>query len=240
MERLFEEAAEFTFPPPRYGLGSLQSTEAALMHRQRSFRGCDDRGIATLDVRHYLPEEIKLKVEGGKILVDGKHYSEGEFGFESSEFHRKYDLPEGCEAESVFSRISEDGVLTIEASKPNTQQRSAMPAGFGSSGGEVTNTDDKEFSVSLDMSSFTPDEINIKVVGNNVVVSAKHESETKGHYTSQQFNRHFVLPKDLDMSTVSSSVSKDGKLHIKAERKSFGDPEERQIHMKDEDEITKM
>jgi HSP20 family molecular chaperone IbpA len=73
--------------------------------------------IATLDVKTYHPNEICLKVQEGKIKVDGKHHSEEVCGYDSREFHRTYDLPESVDPSTVSSRVSPDGVLYIEAYK---------------------------------------------------------------------------------------------------------------------------
>ncbi|GBP28662.1 Protein lethal(2)essential for life [Eumeta japonica] len=52
----------------------------------------------------------------GFVVVEGKHEDkEDEHGFISRQFLRRYALPEGCEAETVQSKLSSDGVLTIMA-----------------------------------------------------------------------------------------------------------------------------
>ena len=204
------------------------------MQRQRS-RSEDKIHIATLDVRNYRPDEVSLRVEGNILVVKGKHYSDGSFGFERNEFHRTYPVPQDADAASISSRISKDGFLTIEASKRIFNSEDDLTwGGFETRAGEVAKIDDKKFSVLLDVTNFTPDEIKVKVVGNELSVSAKHESENEGHFTSRQFNRHFVLPKDVDMSSVVSRLTEEGKLVVEAERKALPPPQERLISIEND------
>lgn len=193
--------------------------------------------IATIEVKNYQPNEISLKVEHGKIRVDGKHHSEGANGSETSEFHRTYVLPETVDPSSVSSRVSADGILYIEGSKSPQKETEVALVGSSATSGDIAKIDDKKFTVTLDVSSFSPDEITVKVLNNELTVKARHESESQGHFTSRQFNRHFVLPKDVDMDTVVSKLGKDGRLHVEAARKALPSPTERQVKIiRDEDE----
>ncbi|GBP28661.1 Protein lethal(2)essential for life [Eumeta japonica] len=75
-----------------------------------------DKFQVSLDVQHFAPEEISVKTVEGFVVVEGKHEEkEDEHGFISRQFLRRYALPEGCEAETVQSKLSSDGVLTIIA-----------------------------------------------------------------------------------------------------------------------------
>lgn len=199
------------------------------MQRQRS--GSDERiHIVTLDVRNYSPDEVSLRVEGDILVVKAKHYSDGNFGFERSEFQRTYPVPQDADPASITSKISKDGYLTIEATRKIVKTEDDFPlGGFETRAGEVARIDEKKFSVLLDVTNFAPEEIKVKVVGNELTVSASHESETEGHYTSQKFNRQFVLPKDVDMNSVVSRLNDEGKLLVEAERQALSPPKERFI-----------
>ncbi|KAJ7384791.1 hypothetical protein OS493_020383 [Desmophyllum pertusum] len=200
------------------------------MQRQRS-RSDEKIHIATLDVRNYRPDEVSLRVEGNILVVKAKHYSDGSFGFERNEFQRTYPVPQDADPASITSKISQDGYLTIEATRRvvNTAENDFPLGGFEDTRGEVARIDDKKFSVLLDVTNFAPEEIKVKVVGNELTVSAKHESDTEGHFTSRQFNRHFVLPKDVNMNSVMSRMTEEGKLLVEAERKALPPPQERFI-----------
>ncbi|XP_063835140.1 protein lethal(2)essential for life-like [Ostrinia nubilalis] len=77
-----------------------------------------DKFQINLDVQHFLPEEISVKTADGYIVVEGKHEEKkDDHGFVSRSFTRRYALPEGTHPETVESKLSSDGVLTITAPK---------------------------------------------------------------------------------------------------------------------------
>jgi len=72
----------------------------------------------------------------------------------------------------------------------------------------------------LDVQQFSPEEMTVKVVGNNVTVEAKHEEKQDEHgYISRHFVRRYVLPASHDATRVTSSLSSDGVLTITAPKK---------------------
>ena len=83
--------------------------------------------------------------------------------------------------------------------------------------------DQWKFQVKLDVTHFTPEEITVKVKGNNLLVEGKHEEklDTQG-YVSRQFTRRYTLDDDVDLEQLSSSIDAQGKtLTIHAPKKRF-------------------
>lgn len=75
-----------------------------------------DKFHINVDVQHFSPEEINVKIANGYIVVEGKHEEKkDEHGFISRQFIRKFKLPEDANADLVESRLSSDGVLTVLA-----------------------------------------------------------------------------------------------------------------------------
>ncbi|XP_036354796.1 alpha-crystallin A chain isoform X2 [Octopus sinensis] len=71
-----------------------------------------------LDVSHFNPDEITLKVIDNRIVIHAKHEEkQDEHGYIQREFKRQYLLPRECDAANVTSMLASDGVLTIRASK---------------------------------------------------------------------------------------------------------------------------
>lgn len=69
-----------------------------------------------LDVKHFSPEEIAVKVVGEHVEVHARHEERpDEHGFVAREFHRRYRLPSGVDPASVTSALSPEGVLSIQA-----------------------------------------------------------------------------------------------------------------------------
>ncbi|XP_075163597.1 heat shock gene 67Bc [Haematobia irritans] len=78
------------------------------------------------------------------------------------------------------------------------------------------NHKDEEFSVHLDVGLFRPDELNVKVVNDHLIIEAKHEereSDDSG-YISRHFTRRYSLPKDCDQDAIVSKLSSDGVLSV--------------------------
>ena len=69
-----------------------------------------------LDVQQFKPEDLKVTVTNGYIVVDGKHEErQDKHGFVSRQFTRKYKLPDNIDDTALESLLSSDGVLTLLA-----------------------------------------------------------------------------------------------------------------------------
>jgi len=84
---------------------------------------------------------------------------------------------------------------------------------------KVHDTKDK-FEVGLEVHYFTPNEIEVKVIGNEVVVHCRHEERTDQHgRVSREIHRAYHLPADIDTSTLKSTLTQSGVLQISAHKK---------------------
>lgn len=71
-----------------------------------------------LDVQHFKPDEVNVKVLDDYVIVEGCHEEkEDEHGYISRKFVRRYKVPEGFDVNALISSLSSDGVLTITAPK---------------------------------------------------------------------------------------------------------------------------
>ncbi|KAK7871086.1 hypothetical protein R5R35_010450 [Gryllus longicercus] len=85
----------------------------------------------------------------------------------------------------------------------------------------IQNSEDA-FKVNLDVQQFKPDEINVKMVDNYVVVEGKHEERPDEHgFISRQFQRRYRLPDDVNPNALVSKLSSDGVLSIEAPKKAI-------------------
>lgn len=75
-----------------------------------------------LDVKHFSPEEIAVKVVGDHVEVHARHEERpDEHGYIAREFHRRYRLPSGVDPAAVTSALSPEGVLSIQAAPAAAQ-----------------------------------------------------------------------------------------------------------------------
>lgn len=110
--------------------------------------------------------------------------------------------------------------------------------------------DNKVLKLRFDVSQYTPEEIVVKTVDNKLMVRfwltvdplgplltpsfplqvhAKHEekSDTKSVY--REYNREFLLPKNVNPESIRSSLSKDGVLTVDAPLPAIAGPGEKMI-----------
>merc|ERR1711933_252026 len=79
----------------------------------------EDKMEVSLDTSQYRPDELKVCVNDGVLVVEGKHEERAEDGTKmvSRMFSRKYTLPPSAKQEEVASNLSSDVVLVITAPK---------------------------------------------------------------------------------------------------------------------------
>lgn len=79
------------------------------------------------------------------------------------------------------------------------------------------------FQVCLNVAQFKPDEINVKVMDNCILVEANHEerSEDGESYVARQFTRRYFLPDAYSITDVVSKLSSDGVLTVVAPPKQL-------------------
>ncbi|XP_018566154.2 major egg antigen-like [Anoplophora glabripennis] len=84
--------------------------------------------------------------------------------------------------------------------------------------GSTVNFDKNKFQANVDIQQFKPEEISVKITGDNTVtIEGKHEEKQDEHgYISRHFVRRYVLPQNCDINQVQSKLSSDGVLTITA------------------------
>nr|XP_020454169.1 alpha-crystallin B chain [Monopterus albus] len=87
-----------------------------------------DRFVIYLDVKHFTPDELSVKVNDEFIMIHAKHEDrQDDHGFVSREFLRKYRLPAGMSGADVTSSLSHDGMLMITAPRSSPGPERTIP-----------------------------------------------------------------------------------------------------------------
>lgn len=90
--------------------------------------------------------------------------------------------------------------------------------------------DSSQFKVMLNVKQFRPDEIDVKIVDDYLVVHGNHEQRADEHgFITREFTRRYKLPDDVEPDKISSSLSQDGVLTIKAPRKQIEPPKNERV-----------
>lgn len=81
----------------------------------------------------------------------------------------------------------------------------------------AVSADSPQFAVACDVRGYAPEEIRVKAVGSDVLVSGKHEREgDDGGYLKMEFARRFTLPEGVDSEAVTCRLLASGVLAIEA------------------------
>lgn len=99
-----------------WGTLALPRVRFPAMDQGVSIKNDSDKFQVDMDVSHFTPEQLKVKVINDHLIVEGKHHQESDHGYESREFFRRIPLPDGVTPESVKSSLAH-GKLQISAPK---------------------------------------------------------------------------------------------------------------------------
>ncbi|GFR13617.1 protein lethal(2)essential for life [Trichonephila clavata] len=132
-----------------------------------------------------------------------------------------WDYPERIEAQSFGVRLyDKDFQSTSYKNSYGLPKENALSSGLS----EVKN-DKKQFTISLCMQQFKPEDIEVKVVDNCLIIRGEYEERNEeSGICSRKFIRRYMLPEDCEAETVTSSLSHDGNLTIISPKKSFEEP----------------
>uniref|UniRef100_A0A2I3GIZ2 Alpha-crystallin A chain n=1 Tax=Nomascus leucogenys TaxID=61853 RepID=A0A2I3GIZ2_NOMLE len=106
-------------PAKAKGTGNGPPTTGLLSEpRVRSDR---DKFLIFLDVKHFSPEDLTVKVQDDFVEIHGKHNErQDDHGYISREFHRRYRLPSNVDQSALSCSLSADGMLTFCGPKIQT------------------------------------------------------------------------------------------------------------------------
>ncbi|XP_042222040.1 heat shock protein 67B1-like [Homarus americanus] len=76
--------------------------------------------------------------------------------------------------------------------------------------------EDNKYKMMIDVKDFKPEDINVKIVDDTVVVEGKIEKKEGNAVSTQMFTRRFMLPPSVELNAVSSALSRDGVLTVNA------------------------
>lgn len=127
------------------------------------------------------------------------------------------------------------GPVTVSRMWPRWAEWGEGMKGDGKGDVEHVKYDSKEFEVKLDVSSYKPEELNVKVNKDRLTISAKHEEKPDEHgYVSREFTRHFSVPEDVDGETMETILTHEGALIVRAKVKGAENNEGRTLNIQRE------
>ena len=175
--------------------------------------------IACLRLNLYKPEEVTVDVDDEKITLHGQHRTEAPDGFESREFKKLVKLPDIVDPRTVMVRTLHGGKVLLLLANRRVEERADRKGG--------------KFVVKVDLSGFKPEEIKVQLRGNEMTITGEHTSDAdeSGFPLSRDYSRRILLPRDVDLDTVTSRLSKEGLLTIEASVNPALLPRERNLEI---------
>ncbi|RCN38635.1 Hsp20/alpha crystallin family protein [Ancylostoma caninum] len=89
--------------------------------------------------------------------------------------------------------------------------------------------DDSKLAISLRVPQFKPEELKVRLDGRTLTIEGKQEVKEEGAYSMRCFSRHWVLPEEVDVEQIRSSLTGDGHLAIEAPKMARPDSTTRSI-----------
>ena len=189
------------------------------------------------DVKDYKPEELSIKTEGTTLVVLAKHEEKsGDSSYVTKQFEQRFTLPSGVKSDAISSSLSRDGKLMVTAPRSVEQHKTPIGEikwktrdGFESENSNTTPAsksseeglphpkvkyDDDKVCISIDCQKYSPEELDVKVEGNTIIITAKQEIKEIGGTRTRVFEQKFTLPSGVKGDKVTSSMDKDGVLSI--------------------------
>lgn len=157
---------------------------------------------------------------------------------DSNNYHKRMRLPWG--ARSDYNTLSSDRFLTTlqQSSSNNVEIREYSRRLGGNSTGSLHSslfdwtafydhsfrpqifTDDRDhhgIEMKLDLSNYEPNEIQVSVDGNDLIVQAEHKNDHPVPPSSRvSFYKKITLPPNTDLDSIKTQHSADGQFHITA------------------------
>ena len=73
------------------------------------------------------------------------------------------------------------------------------------------------FKFSCDASDYRPGEIEVKIDGEELIITAEHKKEDRHQSVHRSFTRRVQLPKNIKKETIECSVDSNGQFNVTAE-----------------------
>ncbi|GFS17958.1 major egg antigen [Elysia marginata] len=202
------------------GLQTMYETDADGVQRYR----------VRFDVSEFQPEEIQVKVQENKLIVNAKHEEKSAQTSVSREYSRQVDIPSTVDQDRMQCVLSKDGVLTVEASisQPpaspdpsfpvrSSPQMKSLDLGTPVKNPIITEADgSRKLRLQVDIGEFRPEDVVVKTMDRKLIVHAEHEEKTSGRTLHKEFNKEYDLPESVDPATIQAYISDDRNLTIEA------------------------
>ena len=82
-----------------------------------------------------------------------------------------------------------------------------------------TGGDGKNYSFKCNVAGYLPEELNVDLQGDELVIQGEHKQEGDGQSLHRTFLRRVTLPESVHRETIQCNIDDQGRLEVRAERK---------------------
>ncbi|XP_046580701.1 major egg antigen-like [Haliotis rubra] len=181
------------------------------------------------DVSEFKAEEIQVKVQQSKIIVNARHEEKTSNSTVSREYSRQVDIPSQVDPDKLQCLLSKDGILSIEGPVQNLLQREVMlpiqsdttskPLGVATpvKNPIITEADgSRRLRLQVDVGEFNPEDIVVKTMDKKLIVHAERQEKMTNRTLHKEFNKEYDLPDSVDPTTITAYIAEDKQLTIEA------------------------
>jgi len=157
------------------------------------------------NVAGFAPEEISVNIAGNTLKMHAFH-EESKKGHTtvSREFNKEFELPESADKNSLKYCVEDDQLTVLVQMPKNLFERQLSQEALEGS----------KLHLEFDVSSFDPEDIQVKIVGTTLKIQAMREEIENNATVCREFSRQCVLPEWVDQNALRSYLTADGKLTI--------------------------
>jgi len=192
------------------------------------------------NVAEYSPEDLHIKTEADVLIVSARQENKTPAGksYVSKQFEQRFTLPSGVNPERISSKLGVDGVLRVSAPREAASVSYKRPDAVEDSrrlevgrSGSVSKASEglpeprikyekDRLEIKIDVSQYSPEDLDVKVEGDNLIITAKQEVKEEGGSRSRVFEQKFSLPPGVRTDTVRSNLNREGHLVVTASKDS--------------------
>ncbi|UJR19019.1 hypothetical protein I4U23_022149 [Adineta vaga] len=191
-----------------------------------------------VDITGYDRNAIKTKIEDDKLIVEAKYEDrQQDDDFTLRQFRKTYPLPKHVDPTRMTTRVTSDNkMLIIEIPNRNngngnrisrensiqSNQSDGLSADYLKflTSGEfhpriVDKGDNKKvLELTFDVKNCPPEEINVSVKDNFLIIQGEHIDKETNHSKRNRFSRSTTLPVGAQVDQMTSVLGKDGQMKI--------------------------
>lgn len=95
--------------------------------------------------------------------------------------------------------------------------------------GQLQIKDNGDFEYKVDCGGFRPEEIQVNLEGDEVLIAAKHDERREGEAVHREFTRRVRIPQGIQKETIRCDLDPQGRLHVLGHTQALEGQTRRQI-----------